>query len=76
MEKNINYILLFDLYGKFLTEKQSVIFKLYFEEDYSTNEIANELDVSKQYVHKTLKKIIMKLNDFDKKLDLKKEYHK
>lgn len=73
MKKNINHILLFDLYNGFLTDRQKDIFKMYFEQDLSVNEISKEFDVSKQSIHKTLKNILMKLEKFENKLHLKKE---
>lgn len=62
--------ILYDFYGQLLTEKQSRIFTLYHDDNYSLSEIGDELDVSKQGVHDALKKAEAALEDFETKLGL------
>ena len=46
--------LLFDCYSTVLTEKQRTCFELYYNQDFSLSEIAQQTGVSRQGVHDTL----------------------
>lgn len=46
--------LLFDYYGEMLTEKQRTCFDLYYNQDLSLGEIAQEAGISRQGVHDSL----------------------
>lgn len=62
--------LLFDFYGGLLTEKQSRVMSLYYDENYSIIEIAEEMGVSKQAVHENLRKSEKILSEYEDKLGL------
>ncbi|MBE6021481.1 MAG: HTH domain-containing protein [Clostridiales bacterium] len=62
--------LLFDYYGQFLTAKQREVMHLYFENDYSLSEIAEELHVSRQAVHDMIKKSKKALYEYEDRLGL------
>ncbi len=62
--------LLFDYYGQFLTAKQREVMHLYFENDYSLSEIAEQLHVSRQAVHDMIKKSKKSLYEYEDKLGL------
>lgn len=46
--------LLFDYYGELLTQRQQMCFDMYYNQDLSLAEIAQELEVSRQGVHDNL----------------------
>lgn len=60
------------LYGSMLTDKQREIATLYFEEDYSLAEIAQQESVSRQSVHDTLHRVEKQLRTLEKKLGLRR----
>lgn len=63
---------LFDYYQKLLTKKEQNIFIEYYQEDLSLQEIADNLNISKSAVGKTLKIVENKLLDYEQKLNLQK----
>ena len=46
--------LLFDYYGDLLTERQRICFDLYYNQDLSLSEIAQEVGISRQGIHDSL----------------------
>lgn len=66
MKNFVYYGELFNIYGFLLTEKQQEIFDLYYNENLSLSEIAEEKLVSKSYVGKIV-------SDVEKKLDFYEE---
>lgn len=60
--------LLFDYYGELLTEKQNAFFDLYYNQDLSLAEIAEEAGISRQGVHDALAKAEATLLNFEQKL--------
>ena len=61
---------LFDIYGNLLTDKQRESFGLYFNEDLSITEIAEENGVSRAAVHDALKTAEKALMEYEKRLGL------
>ena len=57
MEKEIYLTILFDYYGELLTEKQQTYFKNYYFDNLSLAEISENLNVSRNAIHKELKYI-------------------
>ncbi len=70
MEKFIFYSRLFDIYKKLFTEKNQEIFRLYYEENLSMGEIAENLGVSRSYIGSVLKKMEKKLDYFEADLQI------
>ena len=71
VEDIIYYNELYDLYGELLTEKQKEYFENYYFNNLSLSEMAENYDVSRNAIHKQLKIVIDKLEDFENKLHLK-----
>ncbi|BDF58483.1 hypothetical protein CE91St36_13000 [Christensenellaceae bacterium] len=72
-EKDLGLSLYYDFYGSFLTDKQAKVFELYYNDDYSLAEIAQECGVTRQGVLDTLKRAQAKLEDMEQKLGLVKK---
>ena len=66
--------MLFDFYGKLLTNKQQEILSYYYEHDLSLGEIAEEFNVSRQAVHDILKRGKRILEAYEEKLGLVKKF--
>ena len=62
----INY--LYDFYQSLLTEKQKSYMSLYYLDDYSLGEIADEYDVSRQAVYDNIKRTEAMLEEYEAKL--------
>ena len=65
-------ILLMDIYGKLLTDKQRYILELYFFEDFSLAEISKINDSSRQSILCSINKSIDILKNFEDKLGILK----
>ncbi|KJS18982.1 MAG: hypothetical protein VR72_20815 [Clostridiaceae bacterium BRH_c20a] len=70
MEKRAYLILLFDFYGALLTEKQRLMFDLYYQYDLSLGEIAQEQNISRQAVYDIIKRSENILEEYENKLQL------
>lgn len=64
----IYYNELFDLYGNLLNDREKEIFTLFYEEDLSLQEIADERGISKSAIGKTIQIVVRKLEDYESKL--------
>ena len=54
MEKNIHISMLLEIYGKLLTQKQYDVVDLYYNQNLSLSEIAEEENITRQGVRKNL----------------------
>ena len=70
MEKFIYYGMLFDIYQSLLNKSSIEIFKLYYEENLTLQEIADNLSVSKSYIGKVIKDTEKKLDELESKLQI------
>lgn len=61
---------LLDLYGGLLTDNQLNVMELYYMNDLSLSEIAEELNITRSAVHDTLKKASAMLEMYESKLGL------
>jgi len=74
LKKNTRFILLYDFYQDLLTEKQKQYMTLYFEDDLSLGEIAEEFKISRQAVYEHIKRAATLLEDYEAKLQLLHKY--
>lgn len=74
LNKIIEMGILFDFYGNLLTDKQRFIIELYYLEDLSLAEIAEQMNISRQGVYDTLKRAEIKLYNYEKRLGLIKKF--
>lgn len=63
---------LFDFYGVLLTERQQEVFRYYYHEDYSYQEIADLLDISRAGVYDNLRRAKSSLENYEEKLRFSK----
>lgn len=66
--------LLFDFYGSLLTAKQQEIFDLYYQQDLSLGEIAEQKNVSRQAIFDLLRRTEEALEMYESKLGLVKKF--
>jgi predicted DNA-binding protein YlxM (UPF0122 family) len=69
-EKNLQLSELIDVYGELLSERQQRVLELYYNQDFSLGEIAEELGISRQGVRDSIKKAERELFFFEEKLSL------
>lgn len=74
LKKTTRINLLYDFYHPLLTKKQMEYMELYYREDYSLSEIAENSRVSRQAVYDTLKRTEQLLEMYEKKLQLLEKY--
>lgn len=74
MDKLGSKLLLFDVYGCLLTEKQQQTLDLIYNEDLSLGEVAAMLNVSRQAVFDMQRRSEELLRFYDEKLDLVRRY--
>lgn len=66
--------LLYDYYGELLTERQKTCFDLYYNQDLSLAEIAQELEVSRQGVYDNLSRAEATLRNMEEKTGCVRRY--
>ncbi len=73
MKDFVYYNDLFDIYSDLLTENERNTFSDYYQEDLSLSEIADEKNVSRSAIQKTVKNVIDKLNYYEDILQIYKK---
>ncbi len=74
-EKIVEVGILFDFYGKLLSNKQYNIVELYYLHDLSLSEIGEQLQISRQGVYDILKRAEKSLYTYEEKLRLVKKFN-
>ena len=70
IDKNLRIGRLLGIYGGLLTERQYDIMSMYFDDDLSLSEIAEQFGISRQGVHDTVKRGEETLENYEKVLGL------
>lgn len=73
MEKRDYLIILYDLYGELLNDKQKQYFEEYYFNNLSLGEISENLNISRNAIHKVLQSVEEKLQFYEEKLKLYKK---
>ena len=76
MDKNVKVSILWQIYGKLLTNKQYEIINDYYNNDLSLSEIAENNNITRQAVRDVIKKGESKLFEFEEKLLIMKKMQK
>ncbi|QGQ46885.1 putative DNA-binding protein [Metabacillus sediminilitoris] len=76
LEKTTRLNYLFDFYQSLLTPKQKSYMSLYYLDDYSLGEIAEEYSVSRQAVYDNIKRTEAMLEEYEEKLLLFQKFQK
>ena len=74
MAKNMEISLLFDFYGDMLTEKQRDVVELYYNDDLSLAEIAENEGITRQGVRDSIKRAEAQLLEMEERLGLCKRF--
>lgn len=74
MGERIQLNLLLDFYGPLLTEHRQEVMRLYCEEDLSQQEIADQMEITRQGVFDAINKARKQLADYEAKLGLVERY--
>lgn len=70
MDKHARMSMLIDFYGKLLTTRQYEIIDMYYNDDLSLGEISENIGISRQGVHDSLKRSAAVINSYESKLKL------
>ncbi|MBY0222087.1 putative DNA-binding protein [Sporosarcina aquimarina] len=76
LEKTTRVNFLFDFYQSLLTDKQRSYMQLYYLDDLSLGEIAEQYGVSRQAVYDNVRRTEAMLEDYEEKLNLFEKHEK
>lgn len=75
-EYDLYIISLYDTYNSLLTDKQKMYFEDYYFNNLSLSEMSENYEVSRNAIHKQIKEVNNKLEDFELKLKIKEKNSK
>ncbi len=70
MDERTYLTILYDYYGELFNDKQKEYFEDYYFNNLSLGEISQNLDVSRNAIHKQIKNMELKLKEYESKLKL------
>lgn len=70
MENEIYLTSLYDCYSKLFTDKQRLYFEEYYFNNLTLTEISENYGISRNAVHKQIKEVTLKLEEFELKLKI------
>ena len=73
-EKNLEIGLLLDFYGDILPQRRRDILDLYYNDDLSLSEIAEQMGITRQAVRDSIKKTETELLFYEEKLGLRRRF--
>lgn len=73
-QKDMKISLLLDFYGELLSEHKREAIELYYDDDLSLAEIAEQMDISRQGVRDLIKKGEAQLTEYEEKLGLARRF--
>ena len=73
-EKNLEIGYLLDFYGEILPERRRDIMDLYYNDDLSLSEIAEQMGITRQAVRDSIKKTEQELFFYEEKLGLRRRF--
>jgi len=76
LEKTTQMNLLYDFYGMMLTDKQREFVELYYLDDLSLAEIAEQFEISRQAVHDNIRRAGAQLLEYEAKLRLVERFER
>ncbi len=68
--KNLDFVLLLEVYSCMLTERQKELMEYYYWEDMSLGEISENSNITRQAVHDSIKRAEQTLTQLEEKLGL------
>ena len=74
LAKNLEIALLFDFYGEMLTDKQRDVVELYYNDDLSLSEIAENEGITRQGVRDSIKRAETQLTEMEERLGLVRRF--
>jgi len=74
LEKTTRMNFLYDFYQSLLTEKQRSYMHLYYLDDHSLGEIADEYEISRQAVYDNIRRTEAMLEEYEEKLKLLEKF--
>jgi predicted DNA-binding protein YlxM (UPF0122 family) len=74
LEKTTHVNLLYDFYQRLLTDKQRMYMELYYHDDLSLSEIAEQYQVSRQAIFENVKRAEQLLAEYEEQLQLLSKY--
>lgn len=74
MAKDLNINILMDFYGQLLSDRQYEMLEMYYNQDLSLGEIAEEVSISRQGVRDLVKRGERQLVEFEEKLGLAERF--